>query len=383
MIKGVPLLHGRKKEQKIVDTIRKIVILMLCFLIFCCTRTNYGMTPRPYLSQVKENSIVVSWQTAVPTPSVVEYGENAAYGFTHKDDVKTRFHCITITGLEPSREYHYRVLSGEKTADYKFYTAVKSGEPFTFAIYGDTQPNDENHLKILRLMMKAQPLFIINMGDLVREDAAYAWNDYFSEICEKTDLGETIPIYSSIGNRDGAKYGSKALYYKYLSLPSNNPDHTEAYYSFNIGDAHFIALDSYLPFDPGSPQYRWLVEDLRASANYQWKIVFLHEPLYSTGKHGSNMRERMILGPLFEENGVRLVFAGHDHLYERSESMKGVTYIVTGGGGASLYNATKAQWVAVIDKSHHFCKILREENHLKVDIIRSDGTVGDRFVLMK
>lgn len=363
------------------STIKKISSLLLCFLVLSCTNAFHSLSTRPYLSQVTENSIVVSWHTSVPTPTVVEYGETKAYGFSVRTDKKTRFHSVTLTALKPSTEYHYRVLSGKSVQNYTFRTAVKPGEPFTFAVYGDTRPNNENHVQVLRQILKARPLFIINTGDMTKD--AKDWRDYFSVICDKTSAGETVPIYSTMGNHDGVKYGNDALYFRYFALPVNHFYRDEAYYSFTIGDAHFIALNSYLPFDPGSPQYEWLAEDLNKSAHIRWKIVFLHEPPYSTGKHGSNLNERMILSPLFEQGGVALVFSGHDHIYERTEKIKGVTYIVTGGGGSYLCSAAKAEWMAASDQSHHFCKVRIEGNHCDATMIRADGTTGDRFVLTR
>ena len=359
------------------------ILLLVYLLVISCDSKDHSMTSRPYLSQVTENSIVVSWQTTVPVPSVIEYGETATCGLTIKDDVRTRFHRIKITGLKSSREYHYRIPSKGQTEQYQFRTAVKSGEVFSFAVYGDTRPNDENHVNVLRQILKTHPLFIINTGDLTDGDKETDWYDYFSAICDKTNTGETIPIYSTLGNHEGEEHGNDSLYYKYLSLPVNSFDHSEAYYSFNIGDAHFVTLNSYLSFDPASPQYEWFAEDLRKSFSYKWKIVFIHEPFYSSGEHGSNIHQRRVLCPLFEKGGVALVFTGHEHIYERTESIKGVTYIVTGGGGAPLYNATTTEWTARIDKSHHFCKVRIAGDQCDVTMIRSDGTIGDRLILTK
>lgn len=359
------------------------IILLIILLVISCASTNNSMTSRPYLSQVTENSIVISWQTSVPAPSVIEYGETATCELTIKDDGMTRSHSIKITGLKPSREYHYRIPSKGQTEQYQFRTAVKSGEDFSFAVYGDTRPNDENHVNVLKQILKTHPLFIINTGDLTDGDKDTDWYDYFSAICDKTNTGETIPIYSTLGNHEGEEHGNDSLYYKYLSLPVNSLDRSEAYYSFNIGDAHFVALNSYLSFDPNSPQYKWFAEDLRNSSHYKWKIIFIHEPFYSSGKHGSNIHQRRVLCPLFEKGGVALVFTGHNHCYERTESIKGVTYIVTGGGGAPLYDATKTEWMAKIDKSHHFCKVRIAGNKCEVTMIRSDGTIGDRLILTK
>lgn len=362
---------------------RKILCCLICFLALSCVKTNQGITSRPYLSQVTDNSVVVTWRTAIPTTSSVEYGETAAYGLSVKSDMTTWFHSLCITGLKPSKEYHYRVLSESGGQDYTFHTAVKPGEPFTFAVYGDTRPNDGNHVKVLRQIMKVRPLFIVNTGDLVQEDNEGAWRDYFRAICDETDVGETIPIYAVMGNHDGYKRGEDALFLNYLVLPLNHLHRSEGYYSFSIGDAHFIALNSYLPVEPGSPQYDWLASDLRNSSYYKWKIVFLHEPPYSTGKHGSNINERQILSPLFEKAGVAIVFAGHDHLYERTRKIKGVTYIVTGGGGAPLHDGTKTDWIAAAESSHHFCKVRIDVDRCDVTMIRSGGTIGDRLILRK
>jgi predicted MPP superfamily phosphohydrolase len=364
--------------------LKKATILFLVYLlVISCTGKNHSMTTRPYLSQVTENSIVVSWHTESPMESVIEYGETTACGWIVKDDVKTRMHSIKITGLKPSKKYYYRIPSEGRTENYHFRTAVKSGEDFSFDVYGDGQSNDENHVNVLKQIQKTHPLFIINTGDLTRKDKETNWYDYFSVICDKTNIGETIPIYSTTGNHDRKEKVKESLYFKYFSLPVNNSDYSEAYYSFNIGDAHFVALNSYLSFDPCSPQYKWLAEDLKQSSRYKWKIVFIHEPFYSSGRHGSNIHQRRVLCPLLEKGGVTLVFSGHDHLYERTKSIKGVTYIVTGGGGASLYNATKTEWLARINKSHHFCKVRITKDQCELEMIRSDGTVGDRLILTK
>ncbi len=361
-----------------------ILLLLVCLLIISCNAKNHSMTSRPYLSQVTENSIVVSWHTEIPVESVIEYGETTACGLAIRDPLKKRFHSMKITGLKPSNEYFYRIPSQVKTDPYQFRTAVRAGEEFSFVVYGgDGQPNDQNHVNILKQIQKTHPLLIINTRDLVRKETETNWYDYFSVICDKTNTGETIPIYSTTGNHDRKENMKDSLYFKFFSLPVNNFDHSEAYYSFNIGDAHFISLNSYLSFDSCSSQYKWLAEDLKQSAHYKWKIIFIHEPFYSSGKHGSNIHQRRALSPLFEKGDVRLVFAGHDHLYERTKSIKGVTYIVAGGGGASLYNATMEKWLAKIDKNHHFCKVRIAGDRCEVTMIRSDGTVGDRLILKK
>ena len=107
------------------------------------------------------------------------------------------------------------------------------------------------------------------------------------------------------------------------------------YYSFTRGTAganqvQFFAIDS-TRFDAG--QERWLNASL-AESKARWKIAFFHHAIYSSAKtHGSRMKLRAQLEPLFGKYGVAAVFSGHDHTYERTKPQQGVHYFVCGIGG--------------------------------------------------
>ena len=92
----------------------------------------------------------------------------------------------------------------------------------------------------------------------------------------------------------------------------------------------FFAFESTYP-EP--EQIRWLEKELAASHD-DWKIAFFHHPLYSSGdRHGSDLRLREVLEPLFVKYNVSVVLTGHDHFYERVKPQKGITYFVVGSGG--------------------------------------------------
>ena len=103
----------------------------------------------------------------------------------------------------------------------------------------------------------------------------------------------------------------------------------ERYYTFKKGNVRFFALDSNY-FD--QTQADWLEKAL-AESTEDWKICFFHHPLYSSGgRHGSEVDLRAQLEPLFLKHGVQVVFAGHEHFYERLKPQKGIYYFVNGGG---------------------------------------------------
>jgi 3',5'-cyclic AMP phosphodiesterase CpdA len=102
------------------------------------------------------------------------------------------------------------------------------------------------------------------------------------------------------------------------------------YYTYSKRNVRFFALDSNLM---DARQLAWIESALRQSQD-DWKICYFHHPLYSDGKtHGSQVDLRVMLEPLFVKYGVNVVFSGHDHVYERINPQKGITYFVSGAGG--------------------------------------------------
>jgi len=92
-------------------------------------------------------------------------------------------------------------------------------------------------------------------------------------------------------------------------------------------------------------------------------------------------RERESLAPLFAKYGVDLVLAGHDHAYERSQTMQGVTYLVTGGGGAASYESSAAlpAHTAVRSSAHHWTQLAFDGARLIVNVVDDRGRHLDGF----
>jgi hypothetical protein len=138
----------------------------------------------------------------------------------------------------------------------------------------------------------------------------------------KSLLSAGVKFYASLGNHDSRQQSAYALF---------NMD-GRTYYTFKAPkqDVRFFALESsYL--DP--TQLQWLERELQNSRE-DWKIPYFHHPLYSSGdRHGSDLSKRKALEPLFLKYGVSVVFAGHDHVYERVMPQQGITHFVVGSSG--------------------------------------------------
>ena len=141
------------------------------------------------------------------------------------------------------------------------------------------------------------------------------------ELPYKALLDDGVKFYASLGNHDAREQ----RYYKLFNMDG------KLYYTFSPKpNIRFFALESTYPVPE---QIQWLENELKASSS-DWKIVFFHHPLYSSGdRHGSDLRLRDVLEPLFVKYDVSVVLTGHDHFYERVKPQKGIAYFVVGSGG--------------------------------------------------
>ena len=196
--------------------------------------------------------------------------------------------------------------------------------PVRFAAIGDTGTGEPPQYQLAATMdgfRRSFPFdFVIMLGDNL-----YGGNnpvDYRSkfELPYKALLDAGVKFYASLGNHDSP---NQRLYKPF------NMGGTQ-YYTYTRGNAQFFALDStYM----NPQQVAWLEKALQSSTA-DWKICYFHHPLYSSGAyHGSSLELRATLEPLFVKYGVQVVFAGHDHVYERVKPQQGVSYFVEGAAG--------------------------------------------------
>ena len=168
------------------------------------------------------------------------------------------------------------------------------------------------------------------------------YNTNFFNIYQ-TDIMKHAVLWPSPGNHDYANtlvnQNSHAVaYYNIFNLPSGGEaggvwSGTEAFYSYNYGNIHFVSLDSYgheanqyRLYDTLGPQITWLKQDL-TSNSLPWTVVYFHHPPYTMASHNSDtegeldsIRKNTVR--ILERFGVDFVFCGHSHGYERSKLMK-------------------------------------------------------------
>jgi 3',5'-cyclic AMP phosphodiesterase CpdA len=141
-----------------------------------------------------------------------------------------------------------------------------------------------------------------------------------------------------------------------------------------------VGLDSTQAGD--AEQHRWLERTLASDAaqSARWRVVALHHPPYSAGYQGSSREARAAFSPLFERYHVQLVLSGHDHDYQRSVPIGGVTYVVS-GAGADTRRTGEADFTAVSFSWHHFLDVGVFADRLVVRAVNQERRVADEFTL--
>jgi hypothetical protein len=194
-----------------------------------------------------------------------------------------------------------------------------------FGVLGDFGTGSQSQYQLAQQMAALHRNFNYNLVVLVGDNlyGSERPQDFKSkfEVPYKPLLDAGVKFYASLGNHDAREQ----RFYKLFNMDG------KLYYTFSPRmDVRFFALESTYPVPE---QIRWLEKELAASRS-NWKIVFFHHPLYSSGgRHGSDIRLREVLEPLFVKYNVSVVLTGHDHFYERVKPQKGIPYFVVGSGG--------------------------------------------------
>ena len=334
------------------------------------------LTRGPYLQSVTTNSVIVVWETDLPSLGKVSYGEAGEYSYRVTGPGVDTHHAITLPGLMPYTLYQYRVESdfAPMSEGATFRTAASPDQTeFTFVAFGDTRTNNQYHQEVVDQIVTVEPDFVLHTGDLVAMGTAtHQWRNFFAI---ERELLSHAPFYPTLGNHEGIN----PRYFDYFYLPGN-----EHWYTFEYGNARFVALqvDRFEYHHPGSKQYVWL-EEVLASNTQPWLFVYFHlSPYTSVEDENTDDDEggaRETLPQLFGQYGVDVVFSGHSHSYERNE-VDGITYIVTAGGGAPMYSQkVQEPTQAAFAGEYHFVLLEVDGNRLKGTAISIAGDVLDEF----
>jgi hypothetical protein len=372
----------------------------------------------PYLQLAgPSNEPVVIWTSAEEAVGRVVLTTPGELARVFADDQPGRHHALRLVGLRPATEYTYQVSAGTDTSLTRvFRTAPRrqidgTSAPFTFVVYGDNRSNPDLHRRVIDSIRRGPlPVLVVSTGDLVYAGADSA--RWFREFLVPADeLFSEAPCVLSLGNHDldietGERPGLARWWLENFVFPGRPDDPGYGrWFSLDVGGVHFVHLDS---TEPGNEdQVAWLAADLAGSAARaaDFRVAVFHHPPYTAGHHPSELAVREHWEELFVRQGIDLVFNGHNHYYQRTwpvtadgavktaeRTEAGVDlvrtgtaplYIVTGGGGAPLYDPEPADFVAVSAKRRHHVQVDYTPGELRLRAIAEDGQLLDEFVMRR
>ena len=417
------------------------------------------LTTGPYMNIATETGIVIRWKTDIETDSKVSFGTSAA-SLTQSavDNTLTTDHIVQLAGLTGNTKYYYSIgtttgtLQGDADNYFKTAPPIGSTQKIRILAMGDMGSNSTNQFNVRNAYLNYNANNLTDIWMLLGDNAydnglATEYQNNFFNIYQG-NLTKNHVLWPAPGNHDYANNAARQAdhaipYYDVFTLPTNGEaggvaSGTEAYYSYNYGNIHFLSLDSYgwetgntRLYDTTGPQVTWLKQDLAAN-NQKWTIVYFHHPPYSKGSHNSDTETELVklrenLVRILERYKVDLVLGGHSHSYERSflinghygmetsfnpalhalstssahydgttnscpytkdstEVRNGVVYAVVGvsgqvGGSTPGYPHDAMQYSNVINGGSMVIEV--EDNRLDAKFVCSDGVIRDNFTIMK
>lgn len=422
------------------------------------------LTRGPYLQSGSETALTFRWRTSTACFGRVRVGlAQGTYTTATADETcATTEHIVRITGLASDTKYFYEISATDGTilqngADNFFRTNPPTNTTRKTRIIafgdcgrGDASRQDDNltnYQSYLTANAIDAPDAWILMGDNAYSSGTDAeYSSRFFGIYGNNIL-KNHKLYPSPGNHDygnsGSNKSSRSMpYHQIFTVPQNGESggvasNHQNYYSYNIGNIHFLSLDSYgtesdgtsMETSGGSALKTWIDADLAANSS-KWIVAYWHHPPYTKSSHNSdsepdliNIRQNFIT--FLESRGVDLIICGHAHAYERgyllrnftgswtsfnagthavstssatytsnstcpyvyntSPANHGTVYVVQGStgatGGTNSGFAANAFPFSVNDGSVFYFEV--EDNRLDAKMLRRNGTVFDRFTIIK
>lgn len=277
-----------------------------------------------------------------------------------KHPIKAIFFFLCIIVFMGIKLWQYYAPLPVNDRNKKEISRIKVTDPanFTFAVFGDNKGNSSVFEPLLREIDHRMDIaFAIGVGDLVGGGKMGQYRYLLSQVPKYL----TIPFVTVIGNHDLNNINGSGSYWEVFG---------PAYYSFQIGQAYFIVLDSTTESGFDKRERKWIEDELEKAQSARVRFVFMHIPPFDPRGNGLNKclpeKDGKDILNLFRRYNVTHLFASHIHGYF-SGVREGVPYTITGGAGRRLEGSDPDHFF------HHYVQVY--VNNGKADLIvrRIDG----------
>ncbi|PCJ66722.1 MAG: hypothetical protein COA58_04485 [Bacteroidetes bacterium] len=315
---------------------------------------NLTLVNGPYLQVATPTSIIVRWRTGQSSDAKVSYGTSlSSLSSSATSSTSGTEHEVSLSGLSPDTKYYYAIgttnddtVQSGSTNFFVTPPTVGTEKATRIWVLGDCGSENTEQAQNRDQYYAYDGAYtdaVLLLGDNAYSngtDSEYEtkfFNYYDDQILRQS------PLWPVPGNHDYAQSSARqddknVPYYDLFTLPTNAEaggvaSGTESFYSFDLANIHFVALDSYgeeddkRMSDTTGDQAVWVKQDLAAS-NQTWKIAYWHHPPYTMGSHNSDNESELVsirneFLRMMEQYEVDLILTGHSHNYERTKLMHG------------------------------------------------------------
>lgn len=359
-------------------------------LLFALTVTvlSYGSSARaapspfvihPYLQHLGTSEVTVRFELPHESEASVELRPSSGAPSSFPSTA-SKFHSVTLNGLQPATSYSYVVHSGPIASEPASFTTAwhDPDRPFSFVLYGDSRTGSVPHNNVVRGIEATPSNFLVGTGDVVASGGDRdAWLEFFA--IEQRLLSDRC-LFSAIGNHELTWPGKSRHMWNHYLAPHRD-ENGPTWFTFRWGNTRFFMLDAMDHFE--GPQAQWIRTELARSDDepgIAHRFVVMHHAPFSSGPHGPNKHFlESGLQKDFIRHKVELVMGGHDHIYERAES-KGMKYLISGGAGAPLYDYGQIAGSQAGLSAYHFVEIKVDGELVTVIARKPDRSVIEQCV---
>ncbi|MDD3627301.1 MAG: metallophosphoesterase [bacterium] len=404
----------------------------------------------PFVDQITETSAIISYE--IDNDKNHQSSLNIDGKIYLSKGIKNE---IKVEGLKPGKSYTYQIKINDTPIDYTGKFTTDRGKPeFKFAVFCDSRGGygygmsmtGTSYGAVYNLMIRAAEKdisFAVFPGDMIdgySDNVKKIHEEYATWKKAVEPIGGSIPVYEGVGNHEmvikkiiknkkeyefnkDSPYSTEDIFASEFVNPLNGPDpkpdsplFKETVYSFKYGSCTFIMLNNCYnmgDFETGDYhlqgylqdiQLDWLENELKKAQESERIFVFLHLPPFPNGGHlhdsmyysgksdkFNTMREKFTR--MLSEYNVDIVFAGHEHNYNRMLVDKDVDpeiknpywQVITGGAGAPFYvQDKKAPWknnVKVFSTQVHYVIVHVTQGKIKLTVYSDQDQVIDEFVI--
>ncbi len=357
-----------------------------------------AVTRSPCVMNITGSGATILWTTPTPGPGSVIIRDESN-GVRTVESIVQEFpaletglsatyyqHEAKVTNLRPGAKYSYRIQANGQAIPVPIsgplQFQIPDDRPFSFLHFADSGSGNSGQFELAKLITSEDVSLVLANGDLAYENATYQSfeSNYFAVY---RDLMARTPFFPTLGNHEYySDSGRPALSGRVTPVDGVPLADRGRYYSFDWGNAHFVALDTNAPLTRAAAgegeMLNFLESTLRNTRKF-WRIVYFHHPPYATGKHQDEPEAGLVrrhIVPILEKYGVQLVFSGHEHTYQRTLPLiggeivepdnGGIIYVTSGGGGADpVYTAPNAA----------IAQSLGVNNYVRADVAASTITL--------